>query len=175
MSASTTQKHMMAVTVSVITLFFCSLAMGQDSGQNTPNEKPKNTTGTPAQEVKATPDGESNLTFMDDQQTWRDSEVNSYKEWMKRNPRYSHPMFQSQWDVEHGSTFVDDTPDPNYRGWTYRRPWFNRGAVTNVRGRILWVNDRYPSYISNKSDQAKSTGTDTEKPKTESAAPTQGK
>ncbi len=136
MRAHFTQKHLTIVLVSITALFFCSIAMGQQA----------------TQVQKATPSSGSNLSFVDSQQAWKQTEQNDYREWLKRNPRYSHPIFQSQWDVERGSTFVDDTPDPNYRGWTYYQPWYQRGSVMNVRGRILWVNDRYPSgkYYSSK-------------------------
>jgi hypothetical protein len=166
MLAPTTLKHMAAVTLSAFTFFFCSLAVGQEAIQKAPGEQPKSTTGA-AQEVKATPTGDGNLTFLDDQQTWRESEINSYQEWLKRNPRYSHPIVESRL----GSNVVDDKPDPNYRPWYYRQPWYNCGAVSNVRGRILWVNDRYPSYTQKAASGAK----DTEKPKAETAAPAHGK
>lgn len=177
-----TQKHLMTVMVSAFTLLFCSMVMAEDAAPaaSTGNAK------APAVEAQkpAAPATEGNLTFMDPQQAWHDSEVNSYQEWMKRNPRYSNSMFQSQWDVEHGSSFVDSTPDPNYRGWRYSQPWFNRGAVTNVRGRILWVNDRYPSgkyYSSTKGAgqaapaQKPAEGSTTLMPKAEEAAPAQAK
>lgn len=178
MTVRNAQKHLMIVMVSAFTLVFCSMAMAEDAAPAA------SAPAAEAQQPAAPAAAQDNLTFMDPQQAWHDSEVNSYTEWMKRNPRYSHSMFQSQWDVDHGSSFVDSTPDPNYRGWTYRQPWFNRGAVTNVRGRILWVNDRYPSgkyYSSTKGAgqaapaQKAADGSTQLMPKAEEAAPAQAK
>lgn len=143
MTVSAKLDHLIVVLVSAFTVLFCSIVFAEEAAQTPTAEQPKTTES--ASPVKATAPAQGNLTFLDDQQTWRNSEIDSYQQWMKNNPRYSHPMFQSQWNQQHGSNFVDDRPDPNYRPWSYRTPWYQRGAVSHVRGRTLWVNPRYPA------------------------------
>jgi hypothetical protein len=189
MRVQITPKHMTTVMVATFTLLFCSIAMCQ---QPAPAASPEESKGTTNEAQKAAPSSGGNLNFLDDQQVWRDSEISGYEEWLKRNPRHSHPMFTSQWDTMNNiSRPVDDKPDPNYRPWSYSMPWYQRGAVTNVRGRILWVNDRYPSgkyYSSKGSNQPASdgkaqaapapsqgTGSTTLMPKAESSDSAQGK
>ena len=169
MKVCITQKWMTTMVVVTLALLFCSSAMCDEAVPAATGEQAKSTASEaqkPAgQEAQTAPSGTDNLTFLDDQQVWRDSEISGYQDWLKRNPRHSHPMFTSQWDVMNNiSRPVDDKPDPNYRPWSYSQPWYHRGAVTNVRGRILWVNDRYPSgkyYSSKGTGQSQGTGSST--------------
>jgi len=171
MKISAAMNHLMLALFTVFALSFCSMAGAEEASQNPPAEQPKSSEA--AAPVKSAPAAQGSLTFFDDQQTWRDSEMDSYRQWMKDNPRYSHPMFQSQWNQQHGSNFIDSRPDPYYRPWSYNVPWYNRGAVSHVRGRTLWVNPRYPTgkYYG----QSAEAQTEQKQPAAETAAPAAGK
>lgn len=146
-------KRLAAVTLSAFTLSFGSMVLAEETGQPAPPaEQPKSAEVTTqpesvyvseAAEPARPAQQAGELTFLDSQQAWTDSEVSGYHAWMKDNPRYSHPMFRSEYDAQRGVSLADDTPDPNYRPWRPVYNGYNRGAVSGVRGRTLWVNPRY--------------------------------